>query len=155
MTDNHLPPGPRPIAPPRLAERKSDTPLRLPGLRDLIRVLHLTLRLRCPNCARGAVLTKWGGVRHRCGTCGFRFERTDEHYFAGAIFFGLFLGELLVVLSLLTVILATWPEVPWDGILYGTTIGVVLVIPVLLPVAKVVWLSIDVVVRPIQPDECS
>lgn len=143
------------FARPKLAERCSDTPMSLPGARDLFRGLHLAVRLRCPNCGRGAVLTRWGRVRERCAECSFRFERTDENYFGGAMFFGMMLGELLVALTLLFVVLLTWPKVPWDGIMYGTTMGAVAIIPLLLPFAKVVWLSIDVLVRPVQLDELS
>jgi uncharacterized protein (DUF983 family) len=143
------------VSRPKLAERTSDTPMRLPGMRDLLRGLQLALRLRCPHCGQGAVLTRWGGVRKRCRDCRFRFERTDDNYFGGAMFFGMLIGELCVALTLLLVMLLTWPEVPWDGIKYATTIGAVAVIPLLLPFAKVVWLSVDVVVRPVQPDEWS
>ena len=109
--------------------------------------------LRCPHCGKGFVLTRFGGVRERCLECGFRFMRTDDNYFGGAVFFGLFVGELAVALTLLVVVLLTWPTVPWDGILYGTTIGTLVALPISLPFAKVVWLSVDVMVRPVQPDE--
>jgi uncharacterized protein (DUF983 family) len=141
------------LAPPQLVARTSDTPLRMPTLREALRGFRLALSLRCPHCARGFVLTRIGAVRERCAECGFRFTRTDDHYFGGAVFFGLFCGELAVALTLLIVVLLTWPAVPWQGILYGTTIGSLLALPVSLPFAKVVWLSVDVMIRPIQPEE--
>jgi hypothetical protein len=70
-----------------------------------------------------------------------------------AVFFGLFCGELVVALTLLFTMLLTWPKVPWDGILYGVTAGSILALPISLPFAKVVWLNVDSLVRPIQPDE--
>jgi uncharacterized protein (DUF983 family) len=125
----------------------------MPTSRELFRGLRRAFTLRCPHCGTGFVLTRFGAVRERCTECGFRFQRTDDNYFGGAVFFGLFCGELLVALTLLIVMLATWPAVPWDGILWGVTIGSLLALPISLPFAKVVWLSVDSLVRPIQPDE--
>src|SRR4051812_42669011 len=140
-------------APPRLVDRTSDSPLRMPTLGQAMRGFALALRLRCPHCGKGYVLTRFGAVRERCSGCGLRFTRTDDNYFGGAVFFGLFCGELAVVLTLLTVVLITWPRVPWDAILYGTTAGCLLALPISLPFAKVVWLSVDTLVRPVQPYE--
>jgi uncharacterized protein (DUF983 family) len=140
-------------APPRLAERTSDSPLRMPTVGQALRGFAVAIRLRCPHCAKGFVLTRTGAVRERCTGCGLRFTRTDDNYFGGAVFFGLFCGELAVALTLLTVILLTWPQVPWNGILYGTTAGCLLALPVSLPFAKVVWLSVDTLVRPVRPEE--
>src|SRR4051812_45140095 len=81
--------------PPRLAERTSDSPLRMPSLDQAIRGFALALRLRCPHCGKGFVLTRFGAVRERCVECGLRFMRTDDNYFGGAVFFGLFCGELV------------------------------------------------------------
>ena len=125
----------------------------MPTLRELLRGVRRAFSLRCPHCGKGFVLTRLGVVRERCEECGFRFQRTDDNYFGGAVFFGLFCGELVVALTLLIVLLVTWPRVPWDGILYGVTIGSLVALPISLPFAKVVWLSVDVMVRPIQPEE--
>ena len=125
----------------------------MPTARQALRGFTLAFRLRCPHCGKGYVLTRLGAVRDHCSSCGLRFTRTDDNYFGGAVFFGLFLGELVVALTLLIVILITWPRVPWDGILYGTTAGCLLALPISLPFAKVVWLSVDTLVRPVQPHE--
>lgn len=141
----------RPAA-PRIAQRTSDSPLRMPTMRELTLGLRRAIRLRCPHCGSGRVM-RGIAVRDRCDVCGLRFERTDDNYFGGAVFFGLFCGELVVALTLLVTILVTWPTVPWDGILYGVTIGSILALPVSLPLAKVVWLHVDTLVRPVQPEE--
>ena len=138
---------------PRVPDRTSDSPLRMPTMGQALRGFALALRLRCPHCGKGFVLTRLGAVRERCADCGLRFTRTDDNYFGGAVFFGLFCGELAVALTLLIVLLVTWPRVPWDGILYGTTVGSLLALPISLPFAKVVWLSVDTLVRPVQPNE--
>jgi uncharacterized protein (DUF983 family) len=125
----------------------------MPTAAQLMRALRRSFTFRCPHCGRGKVFQSLGVMRKRCDECGFRFERTDDNYFGGAVFFGLFCGELVVALTLLITILITWPKVPWDGILYGVTIGSIVALPISLPFAKVVWLNVDTMVRPIQPEE--
>jgi uncharacterized protein (DUF983 family) len=125
----------------------------MPTAAQLARAMRRSFTLRCPHCGQGKVFQSLGVLRKRCEVCGLRFERTVDTYFGGAVFFGLFCGELVVALTLLITILLTWPEVPWDGILYGVTIGSILALPISLPFAKVVWLNVDTLVRPIQPEE--
>lgn len=125
----------------------------MPSAAEAARALRRSLTLRCPYCGKGKVLEGFGAVKKRCESCGLRFERTDDNYFGGAVFFGLFCGEVVVALTLLIAILVTWPKVPWDGILYGVTIGSILALPISLPFAKVVWLNVDTMVRPVQPEE--
>jgi uncharacterized protein (DUF983 family) len=125
----------------------------MPNSRQAFRALGRALRFRCPHCGNGWVLSHFGKVRERCAACGFRFERTDESYFSGAMFFGLLMGEGLFAVSLLIIVVASWPNVPWDALTFGAPIGMLLLLPILLPFSKVVWLAIDVLVRPVQPQE--
>jgi uncharacterized protein (DUF983 family) len=141
----------RPAA-PKLAERTSDSPLRMPTMAEAFTGLRHAVRLRCPHCGKGRVM-RGLALRKRCDVCNLRFERTDDNYFGGAVFFGLFCGELFVVFTMVVTILVTWPKVPWDGILYGVTAASILALPISLPLAKVVWLHVDALVRPIQPSE--
>lgn len=133
--------------------RHAETPLRMPTAAHAARGLGRLLRLRCPDCGNGNVLGRWGRVRSRCGACNFRYERTQDSYFSGAMFFGLLLGEGIFALTLLIVVVASWPDVPWDALTFGAPLGMLLILPVLLPVSKVIWLSVDVLVRPVLPEE--
>jgi hypothetical protein len=46
------------------------------------------------------------------------------------------------------VLIATYPRVPWDLLQYGL-VSAMIVLPVLLyPVSRVVWLAVDLAVRP-------
>ena len=83
--------------------------------------------------------------------CGFRFERTEDSYFSGAMFFGLLMGEGLFAVVLLFVVVANC-ECAVDALTYGAPAGMLLILPFLLPFSKVVWLSIDVLVRPVLPE---
>ena len=135
--------------------RNAETGLQQPGAGDLVRSVARVMRLRCPHCGKGPVLTRRGSVQANCSACGLRFERTDDNYFGGAMFFGLLIGEVMVVLLLVVTMLITWPNVPWDGIQWGGALGMLLLGPFLIAFSRVVWLAVDVLVRPVVPEELS
>ena len=138
---------------PPTARRTTDTELRMPAPGTALLLLRRTLRLRCPNCGEGAVMS-WRGVIHRrCSACNFRYERSDENYFAGAMFFGLLFGEFLFAIALLIIVVSMWPNVPWDTMTWAIPLGMVVVLIFWIPISRAVWLSIDVLVRPVQPVE--
>jgi uncharacterized protein (DUF983 family) len=109
--------------------------------------------LRCPHCGGGAVLTWKGAVRARCSRCNLRFQRSDNNYFFGAVFFGLLLGEAIFAVSFGIMVIAMWPSVPWDTLTYGLPLGMIVVCALMVPISKVVWLAVDVLVRPVFPAE--
>jgi uncharacterized protein (DUF983 family) len=134
-------------------KRTTDSPLNLPSTSDALRLLGRVLRLRCPNCGGGPVMRMSGAVLPRCRSCNFRFERSDESYFSGAMFFGLLMGEFLYAIVLLLVIVSMWPNVPWDTMTWAMPLGVLLTMIFVIPASRVVWLAVDVLVRPVQPEE--
>ena len=117
------------------------------------------VRLKCPHCGCAPVLAPivslqmWGLVRARCDACNFRYERSDDNYFAGAMLTNLLMSELLFALSFSAAVVGFWPNVPWDFLTYAGAAGMLLAPALLYPVAKVFWLSIDVLVRPVMPKE--
>jgi len=125
----------------------------IPTLGRALLLAARALRLRCPHCGRGAVLGTWGVVRTRCANCGFRFERSDDSYFSGAMFFNLAIAEFLFAVAFLLAIVMLWPNVPWDTIMYVAVIGMLMTPIVLYPFSKVVWLALDVFLRPVTADE--
>jgi len=139
----------------RHSARSTDSRLDLPTGRRVLAIASRVLRLRCPHCGGGHVLTRRVAVRDRCLGCGLQFRRSDDNYFSGAMFFGLLIGETIFALSLLGTIVVSWPDVPWDAITYIAPIGMIVVMLLLIPVSKVVWLGVDLLVRPATPAELS
>ena len=137
----------------RHAARSTDSQLDLPSPRRVLAIASRVLRLRCPNCGAGYVLTRRAGVQEHCTGCGLRFRRGDDNYFSGAMFFGLLIGETIFAVSLLATIVVSWPDVPWDAITYIAPIGMIVVMLLLIPISKVVWLGVDLLVRPATPAE--
>lgn len=69
------------------------------------------------------------------------------------MFAGVMMGELLFAVTFLIVLVSMWPNVPWDVITWAFPVGVLVAAPALIPFSKLVWLSVDVLVRPVVPEE--
>jgi uncharacterized protein (DUF983 family) len=133
--------------------RNTETPLSVPSVGRALTVAWRALRLRCPYCGRGRVLKSFNAVHEHCSNCGFHFCRSDDNYFSGAMFFGILIGETLAVLGIGAAIWITYPNVPWDGLTYGAPLVMFAVMMLLFPTSRVVWLAVDVLVRPVEPSE--
>ena len=83
-----------------------------------------------------------------CPACGLRLDRGEPDYWLGAVLFNLIAAELLFAAGVLAVLLLTWPDPPWDGLIWGG-IPVLVVFPILTyPVTKLLWLGFDLIFRP-------
>ncbi|MDB4887432.1 MAG: putative rane protein [Gemmatimonadetes bacterium] len=133
--------------------RTTDSPLDMPSTGLALRILVRVLRLRCPHCGGGHVLNRRAGVNDRCAECNFRFERSEENYFMGAMFFNFMMGTSLFVAALLAIIAFSGPTIPWDMLQYVLPILLAVCMVVLYPVSKVVWLAVDVMLRPVTAPE--
>ena len=138
-----------------VGRRTTDSPLEMPSARRAFALLLRALRLRCPNCGRAPVLQRWFVVRARCASCAFRYERSDENYFQGAMFVNFMLGGFTFALSLLAVLVLSWPDVPWNALTFGAPVIMLVFMIMLYPVSKVIWLTVDVMLRPVTSDELS
>lgn len=110
-------------------------------------------RLRCPFCGGGSMLASWLTVRSQCPTCGLRTERGEEDFFLGAMMFNLVLSEGLLALVLVALVVASWPDVPWTFLRYGTVVLMALAPFVFFPFSKLIWLAADIMIRPVTPEE--
>lgn len=133
-------------------QRTTESAMELPSLGRTVQLAGRMLRLRCPNCGTGAVLSA-RRVREYCSSCGFRFERSSDNYFAGAVFVNYMVCGILFLLAFLFTMLATWPDVPWTFLTYIMPPLMVGIVVLLYPASKVMWLTLDVLVRPVVPDE--
>ena len=125
----------------------------MPSGRRMLQVAWRACTLRCPHCGGGWVLKSFDVVHERCAGCGFRFCRSDDDYFSGAMFFGMMIGEGVAVLGIFGAILLTWPNVPWNFLQFGGPLILAAVMIAVFPLSRVVWLGVDVLVRPVGADE--
>ena len=75
--------------------------------------------------------------------------RSGDFYFAGSMLANLAVAEGLFAVVFVTVMISTWPNVPWDMLTWALPAGVALTPILMLPFAKVAWLTFDVMFRPI------
>jgi uncharacterized protein (DUF983 family) len=134
-------------------DRTTESALDMPSMSRALVLASRAARLRCPNCGKGRVLKGFNEVHERCAICGFRYARSDDDYFSGAMFFGLMIGETMAVLVIGAFIWITYPNVPWNFMQFAIPVILLVVMVVLFPVSRVVWLAIDVLLRPVEPSE--
>ena len=118
-----------------------------------VTILIRGLLLRCPYCGKGKLFRRGFTMYEKCLVCGWRFER-EEGYWTGAIAVNLSVTVLLIVIILVPVaiVLAT-SQIPVLELMV-----VSLPLPILLPLlffrhAKSLWMSIDFMVHPVDPEE--
>jgi uncharacterized protein (DUF983 family) len=121
------------------------------------RILHVVrlfgrgLLLRCPRCGRAPVLSGWFTVRAACAACGLRFDRGEPGYFVGAGCLNLIVAELVFAAGVLVLLGLTWPEPPWNAMLYGGIVAMVLTPIVFFPLSRTIWIAFDLAFRPAEP----
>lgn len=104
--------------------------------------------LRCPNCGAGGLFESWFRIRPACLRCGIETERGEEGYVVGAYMFNIITAELAWLGIVGAVTIATWPEPPWNLLLFGGG-GLMIALPFLFyPFAKTIFLAFDLVFRP-------
>lgn len=106
------------------------------------------LLLRCPRCGAGGILQNWFRLKRECPTCGLELDRGESDYWIGGYAVNFVAAELLVVGVLIVVVLASWPDVPWEVVQYGGVALAILVPVLFFPFSRVLWLTWDVMFRP-------
>ena len=138
---------------PGSAPTTTESALAFPTFGQLLRLMGRALRLRCPNCGIGAVVRPWAMVNEKCSHCSFRFTRSSDSYFSGAMLANLAVAEGLFAVVFGVSLIVFWPNVPWDTLTWAMPLGIALAPALLLPFAKVAWLTFDVAFRPVTPEE--
>jgi uncharacterized protein (DUF983 family) len=124
------------------------------GLSGSLRRTHPLLALgrglakRCPRCGQGRLFIRWFDLPERCPRCGLSFDRGDG-FWLGSMAINLGVTELVFGAFALSMILATWPDVPWT-LLTVLAVALNAVVPVLFyPWAKTIFLAVDLMLHQI------
>jgi uncharacterized protein (DUF983 family) len=113
------------------------------------------LRLHCPNCGAGDIFAAWGRLRKRCPECGLWLERGEGDYYLGAYMVALIVVEAFFAVGFIAVLVMTWPDPPWTAIQWIGALVLGVAVIVCYPFSKTVWLAIDLMFRPVTPDDLS
>ena len=85
---------------------------------------------------------RWITMVPDCPTCGLHFERL-EGYWLGSVVINLAVTQGLFLALFVTLVVGTWPEVPWTTVLI-TLVTVNAVVPILFhPVSRTLWVALD------------
>jgi uncharacterized protein (DUF983 family) len=111
------------------------------------------IRLRCPNCGGRPIFDGWLRMRTHCPRCGLPFERGEQGYQVGSYMFAIIAAELVFAAGFMGVLLLTWPDPPWNLLLYGGMVLMVVTPFLFFPFSKTLFLAFDLTFRPATPDE--
>jgi hypothetical protein len=81
------------------------------------------------------------------------FDRGEKDYFIGAYTLNLIVAELIVVAAILIGMILSWPDVPWDLLMYALVPLAVLAPFLTYPYSRSVWLALDLKFRPPEPND--
>jgi uncharacterized protein (DUF983 family) len=115
----------------------------------------MTLRallLRCPRCGARGIWRTYFKMKPDCPTCGLSLDRGEsEDYWLGAYMFNLVAAEIVAVGIAVVIIVASWPDVPWNGVWILSIVLAALMPVVFFPFARTLWLAWDLYFRPTGP----
>jgi uncharacterized protein (DUF983 family) len=116
------------------------------------RALSRGLRRRCPVCGGGGLFRSWFRVRDRCPRCNFPFERIEGHWL-GALGMNTIVSFGVLLATLAIGLVVTYPEPPVAPLLL-LGVAIAFLVPLLFfPVSKTLWSAIDLLMRPLEPDD--
>ena len=118
------------------------------SLGTILKMIGRAFTLRCPRCGSGHLLRSWTKMRTECPTCGLHLAREEKDFWLGGYLINFVVAELLVAVAIVVVLLSTWPDVPWTALQYGAGVLVVAAPFVFYPFSRLIWLAIDLVLRP-------
>lgn len=126
-------------------------PDRVGSIRTVLRGLFR----RCGRCGGGRLFDGWFRLKERCPTCGYRFSR-EVGFYTGVFLVNFAVTEGLMFVSLMAYIFwratsdsggALWPVMT-------ACVGFAVIAPVVFyPFAASTWAAIDLVLRPLEPEE--
>lgn len=85
---------------------------------------------------------------NNCPKCSLQFER-EEGYWLGAVIINTAVTFGLFLLIGFTIVITTWPAVPWATVLIVTLVFNGLFPVVFYPFSKTLWVAADLIFRPI------
>jgi len=97
----------------------------------------------CPRCGQGRLFAGWFTPPAPCPGCGQTFNR-DNDAAVGWIIVNLGITEIVFVAFAFTVLVLTWPSVPWTGLTIAA-VAVNATLPLLLvPFSRTIWAAIEI-----------
>lgn len=112
-----------------------------------LRVLGRGATLACGVCGRRGLFRRYVHMAEECPRCGFHFER-DEGFFVGAVGMNTILSFGLLLISVITFLAVTYPDIPAGPWVFAVAVIVAPVPYLLYPLSKTLWLAVELVMKP-------
>ena len=113
------------------------------------------IRKQCPICGGGSLFRGWFTMKEHCPTCGLRTRRGEDGYALGAVWFNLFLAEVLTVSVFVATLIRTWPNPPWAVLQVLGPVEAIIAPILVWPFARTLFLAFDLCFRPLEPKDLS
>ncbi len=119
-----------------------------------VRMLARGLARRCPVCGQGKLFRRWFTMAERCPQCGLRFERIEGHWL-GALGLNTIVSFATLFVVVVAGLVLSAPDFRMAPLL-GTAVATALLVPlVFFPSSKTLWTAVDLLMRPLDPDEAN
>ena len=110
------------------------------------------LALKCPVCGGGGLFPRWFHMVGNCPTCGFRFHRVEGHW-VGSLGINTVLSFGALLLSVVIGFLVTYPDPPVTTLVIVSVTVAALTPLLLFPWSRTLWAAMDLLMRPLEPDD--
>jgi uncharacterized protein (DUF983 family) len=139
-----------------LSDRESELPdrrlLLVIATPSKFRLISRGLTRRCAVCGQGGLTEGFLRLREKCPRCGYVFERKAGH-FVGAVGMNTIFTFALIAVTLVGGMLLMWPDVEFVP-LAAVTVSIAVLVPTFFhPIAKTLWVGIDLIIHPLEPGE--
>ena len=117
--------------------------------------LRRGLTRRCARCGEGHLFDGWFHMKERCPRCGYRFSR-EAGSFTGTYLVNFAVTEALMFAVLMVYVLwrgVTGSHAPLWPFLTGCVAFAIVAPIVFYPFAASTWAAMDLLMRPLDPDE--
>lgn len=131
----------------------STVPEPVPPLPGRWTLFGRALRRRCPVCGGGPLFHQWVRIRDRCPSCHLALNRKEDGYSLGGFWLNLLFAEGVTATLFIGTLLLTWPSPPWTLLQYGLPALALLTPLIFYPFAKILFLALDLSVRPSEHHE--
>jgi uncharacterized protein (DUF983 family) len=88
------------------------------------------------------VFKRWFTMVDDCPRCGLHFERS-EGYWLGAMLINLAVTMGAFLMVFVGLMIATWPDVPWTGVLIAVVATNIIVPIVFYPISRTSWVAVE------------
>jgi uncharacterized protein (DUF983 family) len=115
-------------------------------------LLRRGIHRRCPVCGQKKLFRRWVLMADTCPGCGLHFERVEGQWL-GSWFLNVCLSQALAIGIVLGGVIVAYPHPPIGPLVVGGLVAMVLFPIWFFPYSRMIWMAIDLAMRPLEFDE--